>query len=154
MSKPIIHDTFSMERTFPAAPARVFAAWANPEHKAKWFVGPAGWTLQERTQDFREGGTETVQGVFPDGVTVSRFNCHYLSIIPNQRIIYSYDMWVKGRSMSVSLATVEFFAEGSGTRMKLTEQGAFYGSKDDPANRREGTEILVDQIGAWLQASG
>jgi dihydrofolate reductase len=35
----VIHDTFVIERTYPASPARVFAAWADPAVKSRWFVG-------------------------------------------------------------------------------------------------------------------
>ena len=31
------HSTFVVERTYPASPARVFAAWADPAAKARWF---------------------------------------------------------------------------------------------------------------------
>ena len=36
----VAHATFSLERTYQAAPARVFAAWAEPAAKAQWFAGP------------------------------------------------------------------------------------------------------------------
>ena len=38
-----VHDTFTLERTYDAAPSRVFQAWADPKQKAKWFSGPPGW---------------------------------------------------------------------------------------------------------------
>jgi uncharacterized protein YndB with AHSA1/START domain len=38
--KPVVHGTFAIERTYPVPPARVFAAWADPDTKALWFVGP------------------------------------------------------------------------------------------------------------------
>jgi len=58
MSEPIVHASFSVERTFPAPLARVFGAFADPELKAKWFHGPDGWEPRTRTLDFREGGHE------------------------------------------------------------------------------------------------
>ena len=51
----VSHATFTLERVFPVPPARVFAAWADPALKARWFVGPEGWTEIERSSDFREG---------------------------------------------------------------------------------------------------
>src|SRR5262249_58571865 len=56
------HATFTIERDYGVAPARVFKAWADPAAKARWFVGPEGWTLIERSHDFRIGGRETVSG--------------------------------------------------------------------------------------------
>ncbi len=42
----VIHSTFSLERIYPAPPARVFAAWADPVAKARWFppTAPTSWT--------------------------------------------------------------------------------------------------------------
>jgi len=34
------HGSFTIERRFDAAPARVFAAWSNPDAKAGWFGPP------------------------------------------------------------------------------------------------------------------
>ena len=31
------HGTFVLNRTYPVAPARVFAAWASRDAKARWF---------------------------------------------------------------------------------------------------------------------
>ena len=33
----VSHDTFTLERTYPATPERVFAAWASSEAKGQWF---------------------------------------------------------------------------------------------------------------------
>jgi prophage tail gpP-like protein len=56
--------------------------------------------------------------------------------------------------MSVSLATIEFAPEGTGTRMTLTEQGAFLEpyapDGDDAGSREHGTKWLVDKLAAFL----
>jgi uncharacterized protein YndB with AHSA1/START domain len=39
----ITHGTFTIERRFPVAPRRVYAAFVDPETKARWFDGPPGW---------------------------------------------------------------------------------------------------------------
>ena len=52
--------------------------------------------------------------------------------MPNERIIYGYDMHLDDKRISVSLATVEFKPAGKGTRLTFTEQGAFLDGFDDP----------------------
>jgi uncharacterized protein YndB with AHSA1/START domain len=52
--------------------------------------------------------------------------------------------------MSVSLTTVEFKAEGTGTRLVFTEQGAFLDGLDKPADREHGTGELLNALGAEL----
>jgi len=56
---------------------------------------------------------------------VHSFDAYYRDIVPNERIIYSYDMHFDDRRISISLATIEFKPSGSGTLLKITEQGRF-----------------------------
>jgi uncharacterized protein YndB with AHSA1/START domain len=146
----VTHATFSVERTYPAPPARVFNAWADPAIKARWFGGP-DQPPAEFELDFRVGGRELNRGLGPDGRTYT-YAAHYQDIVPNQRIVYSYDMHAGDTRISVSLGTVELAAlADGGTRLTYTEQGAFLDGLDDPAEREHGTRELLDQLGALLQ---
>ena len=147
--RSVVHSTFVIERSLKATPKRVFDAFADPTKKAKWFHGPADWDLDERTMDFRVGGIETSVGG-PKGGWVSAFTATYQDIIPNERIVYTYEMKVDGKRISVSLATLEFAPEGSGTRFKLTEHGAYLDGSDDGAGREHGTRELIKQLEAAL----
>src|SRR6185369_1975670 len=115
--------------------------------KARWFVGPDGWDKESNHKlDFRVGGKETVSGG-PPGGPVHYYNCTYQDIVPNERIVTTYDMHLDKARISVSLATVEFKVAGAGTRLVLTEQGAFLDGFDKPELREEGTKGLLDQLG-------
>jgi uncharacterized protein YndB with AHSA1/START domain len=144
------HATFTLERVYDATPARVFKAWAEPAIKARWFAGPADWQMLERRMDFRVGGTERLRGRKGSGV-VSTFDSVYHDIVPDQRIVYSYDMHLDERHISVSLATVEMKPEGAGTRLVITEQGVFLDGYDDGGSRARGTAILLEQLGGALK---
>jgi uncharacterized protein YndB with AHSA1/START domain len=161
MSHPTTtHDTFTIERTFNASPERVFEALANQEKKARWFAGPPTWKLVERTFDFRIGGRERLSGVHGGGMT-SVFDAYYHDIVPNERVVYAYEMTVNGRRISVSLATFELVAAGGKTKVMLTEQGVYFEDPDaakyapqgQAASRLEGTKALMDKFEA-LFASG
>jgi uncharacterized protein YndB with AHSA1/START domain len=143
------HGTFTLERVYGAAPARVFKAWADPAIKARWFVGPADWDLLERSIDFRVGGMERLSGRKGSGV-ISTFDAVYHDIVPDQRIIYSYDMRLDQTHISVSLATVELTPEGAGTRLTFTEQAIFLDGYDDSGSRARGNTVLLDQLGGQL----
>ena len=52
--------------------------------------------------------------------------------------------------MSTSLGTVELKAEGDGTRLLYTEQGAFLDGLDSPEQREQGTRSLFDALGEEL----
>ncbi len=153
--RSVEHGTFTIERKFDVAPARVFAAWADPKAKASWFAGPAGqWKQQLRQMDFRIGGRERVRGEFAGG-RVSDFDASYHDIVTNRRIVYSYTMHVDEKRISVSLATIEFEPAGGGTtRLILTEQGAFLdGGLDGSAGREQGTRGLLDNLQNFLAKS-
>ena len=144
------HATFVIERHYGFAPSQVFAAWATAEAKAQWFAGPDDWKAEIRELDFRVGGRERVRGVFGGG-RVSDFTCFYQDIVPNERIVYAYDMHSNDTRISVSLATVEFKSANGGTRLIVTEQGVFLDDFDDAGGREQGTRWLLDKLGAALQ---
>jgi uncharacterized protein YndB with AHSA1/START domain len=148
--RSVTHATFVVERVYDASPSRVFVAWADPAAKARWFAGPEEWGPAEHELDFRVGGRERASGG-PPGGPVHLYDAVYQEIVPNERIIYTYDMHLDERRISVSLATVEFKAAGTGTRLVVTEQGAFLDGYDDAGERERGTRDLLDALGAELR---
>jgi uncharacterized protein YndB with AHSA1/START domain len=144
--RSVTHATFTIHRVYPATSARVFAAFASPEAKTQWFAGPREWGRSAYELDFRVGGRE-ISRVGPPGGTVHAYDARYLDIVPGERIIFAYDMHLDELKISVSLTTVEFRAEGSGTKLTFTEQGAFLDGHDNPRQREEGTNFLLDALG-------
>jgi uncharacterized protein YndB with AHSA1/START domain len=144
------HATFVIERTYPAAPARVFAAWASAEAKSAWFGprkdGPASIEL-----DFKEGGRERFVAEAPDGARYT-YLALYQDIVPGQRIVYTYEMHRNDDRISVSVATIDFAPDGGGTKLTMTEQGVFLDGHDTVAQREHGTGILLDVLGEAIGA--
>jgi uncharacterized protein YndB with AHSA1/START domain len=150
MSKhSVAHDTFTIERSFPVPPAKLYAAFATKEGKERWFTGPGEWELLKREFDFRDGGHEHTSGKFPSGM-VTQFDATYFDIVPNERIVYSYTMHINGNKISVSLATLEISADGSGSKLIMTEQGAFLDGYDDSGSRERGTRDLLEKVAKSL----
>ena len=156
---------FVIERTYAAPVQRVFAAWAEPREKARWFGGPPeSYHVLRREQDFRVGGREHLSGTFPGGREIDRrvagtapeggvttaFDATYHDIVPGERIVYAYTMHLGGVLISVSLATVQFRPEAGGTRMTYTEQAVFLDGHDTPRSRENGTRGLFDRLDAAL----
>jgi len=144
------HDTFIIERQFPQSPAHVFNAFSDPTAKARWFSGPPDkWTEEVREMDVRVGGRDRLVGKFIDG-SESRFEAQYFDVVPEKRLVYTYDMYWQGKKISVSLASVEFVLAGSGTKLLLTEQHAFLDGYEDAGSRERGTLSLMDNLAATL----
>ena len=149
--RSVVHASFHLERSFDAPAALLWRALTDPKAKQKWFGGsPGRWELLERQMDVRNGGRERLRGRWEGGV-VSTFDALYHDVIPNERLVYSYDMYLDDKKISVSLATMQLKAQGEKTLLKVTEQGAFLDGYDDAGSRERGTSQLLDALGASLK---
>jgi uncharacterized protein YndB with AHSA1/START domain len=149
--RSVVHAIFSLERVYDPSPALVFRALSDQAAKARWFATGDGLTVIEREMDVRPGGRERIKGRWTSGV-VTTFDAVYFDVVPNRRLVYGYEMRVDARKISVSLATIELTPDGAGTRLKMTEQGAFLDGYDDAGKREHGTGLLLDRLGASLRA--
>jgi uncharacterized protein YndB with AHSA1/START domain len=148
-TRSTVHDSFRLERHFDAAPARVFHAFADPAAKAKWFGGPEETKREDAEFDFREGGRENMVSHFGDGSKFS-FTAIYTDIVPDERIVYTYEMSMNDQRISVSVATIEIRGAGGGSDFVLVEQGVYLDGLDNPEQRRQGTEQLMDALAKSL----
>ncbi|KQX14476.1 polyketide cyclase [Ensifer sp. Root423] len=143
------HATFVIRRSYAATPATVFHAFADPATKRRWFFEGEGWTVDEFTSSFEVGGREHSRFRFGNGPVMCN-DTIYLEIVANKRIVFSYTMTVAGRPISASLGTLEFSADGEGTRLNYTEQAAFLDRLNEPGERevgfRELFQALADEI--------
>ena len=105
--------------------------------------------VREKSHDFRVGGHAIEDGQWHGGPT-SRFVSTYTDIVDQQRIVFTYDMWVDDRHMSTSLTTIVVEPDGDGTRLTYTEQGVHFDGLDSVEGREEGTAGLLDNLGSFL----
>ena len=155
---PVVHRTLSVERTYQAPPARVFAAFTDPATKRRWFAEGPGSEVKEFTLDFRVGGFERTRFRAAGGASGRNDTVYlgiFLDIVPDERIVFAYSLSL---SLSLSagdvrassaLTTVELTlaADGGGTRLLLTEQVAFLDGVDGTASRQRGWGALLDRLG-------
>jgi uncharacterized protein YndB with AHSA1/START domain len=144
----ILHATFTLERTYPVTPERVFAAWADPAAKARWFAAAD----TEHELDFRVGGRETVHRPGHGSEPTLWVESIYQDIVPNKRIVYTSNLSANDRLSTISLTSVQIHADGDGTKLVLTEQGAFLDGQEEPSWREKGTSTWLDKLGTELQA--
>jgi uncharacterized protein YndB with AHSA1/START domain len=153
--RSVIHDTFVIERTYPASPSRVFAAFASREAKDTWGdtgdIAGAEPATGPVEFDFRVGGHERFGNVY-QGVSLT-YDALYYDIVPGQWLVYSYEMYADGVRISVSVATIEFADAGDGTTLTWTEQGAYldgFEGQDASRLRQEGTSEMLDSLAKYL----
>ena len=146
MAGPVVHHTLTVERTYPSPPARVFAAFADPETKRRWFAEGPGFEVDEFTLDFRVGGFERTRFRFAGGAPM-RNDTLFLDIVPDERIVFAYSLTAEEVRTSAALTTMELAADGGGTRLLLTKQVAFLDGVDGTASRERGWGALLDRLG-------
>jgi uncharacterized protein YndB with AHSA1/START domain len=144
--RSVIHSTFVLERNYDVPPARVFKAFSDIDAKRRWFAGGEGWDTDEYQLDFKVGGKEIWRGS-PKGGPKIRNDTIYRDIVPDERIIFAYDMFINENRISCSLTTVELKPTGKGTTLTLTEHGAFLDGFDDPKMRESGWGGLLVSLG-------
>jgi len=156
MTEPsVIHDTFVLERTYPATPSRVFAAFASKEAKDAWGdtgdISASEQAAGAAEFDFRVSGHERF-GFGYQGVSYT-YDARYYDIVPDQRLVYSYEMHADGVRISVSVATIELAKTADGTALTWTEQGAYldgFDGADAPRLREGGTSAMLDGLAKYL----
>jgi uncharacterized protein YndB with AHSA1/START domain len=120
-------------------------------HRAGGAADGRAWITQRRATwkrrldrrgDYNRGG--------PPGGPVHSFDGRYLDIVPDQRIVFAYDMHLDDTRISVSLARVEL-KPARRTRLIFTEQAAFLDGYNDLAGREEGTRAGLDDLDAELR---
>jgi uncharacterized protein YndB with AHSA1/START domain len=144
--------TFTIERSCPVPPAQVFAAFADPQAKARWQDSPETEVVDDTNTylqfDFHVGGHERFAFAM-DGVAYS-YDAQYFDIVPDRRIVYHYTMHADGKPDSLSIVTIEMVADAEGTTLTYTEQGVFLDGIDDPELRERGTADLLDNLVHYL----
>lgn len=146
----VAHATFTIERRYPETPARVYQAFTDREAKLRWYVGGEGWEVFSYDLDLRYGGWERSRFAFQGGPEVTN-DTVFLDVVPGERIVNAYQMTVAGKPISVSLATLELFPDGDGTRLVFTEQGAYFGDPEAAKHREEGCRGLFEILAKELR---
>jgi uncharacterized protein YndB with AHSA1/START domain len=145
------HATFVIERSYPVPVQAVWHALSDNNARDQWFGGGPEFDVHEKSHDFRVGGRAIEEGQWHGGPR-SRFLSTYTDIVDQQRVVFTYDMWVDDHHMSTSLTTIVLEPERDGTRLTYTEQGVHFDGLDTVEGREEGTRGILDNLGSFLAA--
>lgn len=148
-----IHSTFVIERSYPQPPDRVYAAFAQPARKRRWYA-EGDHEIQEFEMDFRVGGTERFRYRFKEGHPLAgqeiANESGYQDIAPEKRIVITQKMSLNGKPLQIMLATIEFLLSDKGTEVIFTHQGTFIDWPSGPEMIEAGWRGLLEQLAKEL----
>ncbi len=116
------HATFVVERTYPVPVAEVWHALSDNDARDQWFGGGPTFEVTHKSHDFRVGGRGIEEGRWHGGPR-SRFESTYTDIVDQNRIVFTYDMWVDDQHLSTSLTTIAVAAGRRGHSPDLHRTG-------------------------------
>ena len=125
-----VEPSLTIKRHLKASPAKVFAAWTDPEKIKRW-MGPAGFAVADASSDACVNGRYRIVMLSPEG------NKHgvggaYREYVLNEKLVFTWQ-WdaAPGDTPHESLVTVRLTPDGSGTLLTLTHERLFDESSRD-----------------------
>ena len=149
----VAHNTFVIEHSYSTTPERVFAAFADPARKRRWFGEGGSHEVEEFEMAFRVGGIERARFRLKDGPlkgVAFTNDASYQDIVPNRRVVIASTMSMGEKRISASLVTFEFLPTEKGTDLIFTHQGAFFEGADGPQMREQGWRKILDRLATEL----
>jgi len=116
-----VKPSLTIKRRFNAPPAKVFAAWIDPEKVKRW-MGPGEVKALLVEADPRTGGRYRWLMQAPSGEQHDVRGV-YREVIPNEKLVFTWG-WLTTPERE-SLVTLTFKSEGDGTLMTLTHEQFF-----------------------------
>ena len=147
---------------FAAPPQQLWPMFAELPLRKRWVRMPGPSRTATHELDFRVGGGERLTNTFTSGDTVEHLENRstFHDIVPNERIISSYEALVAEILRWVALVRVDLSpnAEG-GTHLEWTEQYTFVhlstpGGVDHVKHLIGGTRLRLNGLVAALEAGG
>jgi uncharacterized protein YndB with AHSA1/START domain len=125
-----VKPSLTIKRHLNAPPAKVFAAWTEPEKLIQWF-GPGQIRDVRAEMDVRVGGRYHIGARSPDGEE-HNVGGVYREVVPNEKLVFTW-AW-RSTPERESLVTVELKRDGDGTLLTLTHEQFF---DEDARNRHQ-----------------
>jgi len=119
-----VKPSLTLKRRLKAPPAKVFAAWTDPEKIMRW-MGPADFKTPQAESDARVGGRYRFVMLAPNGEQ-HVVRGVYREVVANEKLVFTW-AWdaAPGDEPYESLVTVLFKPDDGGTLLTLTHERLF-----------------------------
>jgi len=146
MSTPTVKPSLTIKRRFNAPPAKVFAAWTDPEKVKRW-MSPGEVKMLSAENDARTGGRFRWVMQAPDGEKHDVSGV-YREVIPNEKLVFTW-AWISTPERE-SLVTLTFKSDGDGTLFTMVHEQFFDETARD--NHNKGWTSAMDKLDQYLTA--
>ncbi|MGO4715796.1 SRPBCC family protein [Bradyrhizobium sp. 2TAF24] len=135
----LTQPSLTLARRLNAAPAKVFAAWTDPEKIIRWF-GPAETVAGsvKADMDVRVGGGFRISFTTVDG-EYHEVGGNYREVVADQRLVFSWAWHSTPERVSVVTVTIKPDADGS---LLTLNHGQFFDEAARDGHRRGWTGTL------------
>jgi len=142
-----VKPSLTLKRRYPAAPAKVFAAWTDAEKMTRW-MGPGEVRSVRAESDPRVGGRYRVVMRSPNGDEYDVSGV-YREVVANEKLVFTW-AWkvVPPDEPHESLVTVLFKPDGDGTLLTLTHENLF--DEESRDGHRQGWQASLDNLDKLL----
>jgi uncharacterized protein YndB with AHSA1/START domain len=140
-----IKPSLTLKRRYNAPPAKVYAAWADPDKLKRW-MGPGEVESVLAEADVRVGGRYRLVMKSSDG-EIHDVGGVYREVVPGEKLVFTWS-W-KSTPERESLVTVLIKPDGDGTLLTLLHEQFF----DEPARDRHqhGWTGTLDKLGRFVE---
>ena len=136
--------SLTLKRRLNAPPAKVYAAWTDPQKIGRW-MGPEGIETLSAEADVRVGGRYRFIMRSPDGEKHDVSGV-YREVVPNEKLVFTW-AW-RSTPERESLVTVALEPDGDGTLLTLTHEQFFDEAARD--RHRSGWSGALDKLEKYV----
>jgi len=137
----------ALDRSYPAAPEKVWRAWTDPQAVRQWFGPGPGEPVSVAELDVRVGGRFRIVFGGKDG-GAHEVQGTYREVVPPRRLVFTWT-WPNSTPERESLVTLVFRAEGRGTVLEFRHERLFDEKVRD--DHRRGWTSALEKLHHFLQ---
>lgn len=137
------------EKEFSVPVERLYAAWTTPEDLKQWWK-PSENHLTNVELDNKEGGHIKYEFDNKEGQHVVTITGQYKEVKPNEKLVYTWNWDIASGNVKESdhQLTIEFSAEGSGSKLTVLQENFENGEAVKP--HEEGWEKALNDLSDYL----
>ncbi|MEX3007296.1 SRPBCC domain-containing protein [Hoeflea sp. TYP-13] len=146
-----VHGTIALERSFAAAPERLFSAFADPRARERWSAPSTDVEVRILESDLRTGGGETARCGPKGGPMNWETRISYHLVERPSLISFTEELRDGEQLLTVALITFDIVeADNGGTILRLTDQVTSFVGEGAVQGHREGYAAVLENLAVAL----